>query len=271
MMELDGAPPTTDELAALAFGNYGHFTSMRVDNVRVRGFTWHLDRLVADCRTVFGADLDRGRVRDLVRRVAASSPSPALVRVTIFAPDLDITRPANRYAPRVLVTTRPAPALGALAPLRLRSAVHRRDLATVKHTGLFATVHHRRVAQQAGFDDVAFVDEGARVLEGATWNLGFVTRNEADEADEAILWPEGDCLPGVTARLLTQILPTLDVPSTTAPTRLADLGRAAAAFATNSSVGVRAIRSIDATTFPDDDALITRLQRAYLSIEPEAI
>ena len=261
MMELDGVPPTAGELAALAFANYGHFTSMRVDGAGVRGLALHLARLVRDCRTVFDADLDPGHVRQLVRRVAASSP--VLVRVTVFAPDLDLGRPGTRYAPRVLVTTRPAPT-GAPAPLHLRSAVYRRDLPAVKHTGLFATVHHRRAAQRAGADDVLFVDHGSRVLEGATWNIGFVI-------DGMVVWPEADCLPGVTADLLARALRGIGVPSTTAPVRLADLARVTAAFATNSSVGVRSVESIDGTTFTGDEALVTRLQDAYRAIEPEAV
>jgi branched-subunit amino acid aminotransferase/4-amino-4-deoxychorismate lyase len=263
MMELDGAPPTTRELAVLAFANYGHFTSMRVDEGRVRGLTRHLERLVRDCRAVFGADLDSGRVRELVRRVVASSPSPVLARVTIFAPDLELASPGRQYAPRILVTTRPAPD-ALLAPLRVRSAHYQRDLAAVKHTGLFATVHHRRAAQRAGADDALFVDDGGRVLEGATWNVGFVV-------DASIVWPQADCLPGITAELLAQALPGIGVPSTTAPVRLKELASARAAFATNSSVGVRPIQSIDSTTFPGDEALIHRLQSAYRAIEPEAI
>jgi branched-subunit amino acid aminotransferase/4-amino-4-deoxychorismate lyase len=264
MMELDGAPPTTGELAALAFANYGHFTSMRVDELRVRGLAQHLERLVRDCRTVFGADLRPERVRELVRQVAVASPSPVLVRVTIFAPELDLGRPGNRYSPRVLVTTRPAPDDAAPSALRLRSAQYRRDLPAVKHTGLFGTVHHRRVAQLAGADDALFVDEDARVLEGATWNVGFIVNG-------GVVWPAADCLPGITASLLTQALPSIGIASTTAPVRLQELTRATAAFATNASVGVRPIRSIDDATFAGDAALLARLQNAYLAIEPERI
>lgn len=70
MAELNGRPVGADELQALALTNYGHFTSMRVEDGRVRGLALHLERLARDCRAVFGAELDTGRVRELARRAA---------------------------------------------------------------------------------------------------------------------------------------------------------------------------------------------------------
>ena len=72
---MDGVPVTADDLAALALVGYGHFTSMRLAGGRVRGLDLHLDRLVRDCETVFGARLDAGRVRELARRVASGRPT----------------------------------------------------------------------------------------------------------------------------------------------------------------------------------------------------
>lgn len=69
MIELDGRPVTADDLASLALYNYGHFTSMLVSDGRVRGLSFHLRRLVNDCRTLFATDLDRSTVRKLVRRL----------------------------------------------------------------------------------------------------------------------------------------------------------------------------------------------------------
>src|SRR6266545_4504347 len=98
-MELDGRPVDPAELATLALYNYGHFTSMRVDAGRVRGLTLHLDRLVRDSKIVYDADLDADRVRQLVRRAVQSAQSPVIVRVTVFAPDLELGR-AGREARR---------------------------------------------------------------------------------------------------------------------------------------------------------------------------
>ena len=47
MATLNGKPVTSDALLTLALTNYAHFTSMRVDDQRVRGLALHMDRLVS--------------------------------------------------------------------------------------------------------------------------------------------------------------------------------------------------------------------------------
>ncbi len=263
MMELDGKPVEAADLAALALCNYGHFTSMRVDHMLVKGLSLHLDRLVDDCRNLFSIDLDRGWVRDLVRRVAAQAPSPAIVRVTVFAPNLDLGHPGGTAEPSVLVSTRAAGDLN-LPPLRLTCVQYDRDQPHIKHTGLFGTVYHRRVAQQAGFDDVVFVDRNSLVLEGATWNVGFVD-------EQRVVWPHSECLPGVTMRLLKQVLLDTGIPSTEATLDMSRVADMQGAFVTNAAVGVRPLHSIDALEFPGQESMLTRLRELYAAIPGEAI
>ena len=101
MMEIDGQSATPDHLAALALYNYGHFTSMTVESGSVRGLSLHLDRLVRDCQTLFGTELDRDWVRRLVQRVVRGESSPCVVRITVFAPDLELAHPAADVEPHV--------------------------------------------------------------------------------------------------------------------------------------------------------------------------
>src|SRR5215208_4287170 len=104
-MELDGRRVEVDDIATLALYNYGHFTSMRVEDGGVRGLSLHLERLSRDCRVLFDADLDTSLVRDLVRRACVVEPVTA--RVTVFAPAMDLGHPGGNLEPRVLVSTRP--------------------------------------------------------------------------------------------------------------------------------------------------------------------
>jgi branched-subunit amino acid aminotransferase/4-amino-4-deoxychorismate lyase len=256
MMELDGRPVTTDELAGLGLYNYGHFTSMRVDYGRVRGLSRHLRRLANDCRTLFDADIDPETVRKLIRR--ASADSPAVVRVTVYAPQLDLGFPGREVEPHVLISSRPA-SDQELPPLRLRSRRYQRELPLVKHVGLFGTIHHRRAAQLGGFDDVLFVDDQERISEGATWNIGFVD-------GDRLVWPDAECLPGVTMELLQ----ALGQPeSTTAEIDLASAASMRAAFVTNAAVGVRPVRIIDGVRYDHDADLIRDLRDAYAAIPGE--
>ncbi|MFD8414203.1 aminotransferase class IV family protein [Streptomyces sp. NPDC059650] len=236
MGELNGVPVGVRELQALALVNYGHFTTMRVEDGRVKGLALHLERLRRDCRTLFGAELDGERVRALARRMAPGRGA-ATVRVTVFDPGLDLGRPVAAGDPQVLVTVRATD--GAQPPpLRVRSTRYVRDVPEVKSVGLFAGLHHRRQAQLHGFDDALFVDAGEAVSEGATWNVGFVDGGR-------VVWPDAECLDGVTMRLLKQLHPY-----ESRRVRPADVAGFEAAFATNAAMGVRAVRAVDAVELP---------------------
>ncbi|MEU2393538.1 aminotransferase class IV family protein [Streptomyces sp. NPDC007369] len=236
MGELNGVAVGVRELQALALVNYGHFTTMRVEDGRVKGLALHLERLRRDCRMLFGVELDGERVRGLARRMAPGRGA-VTVRVTVFDPGLDLGRPVAAGDPQVLVTVRPAG--GAVPPpLRVRSTPYVRDVPEVKSVGLFAGLYHRRQAQLCGFDDALFVGAGQLVSEGATWNVGFVDGGR-------VVWPDAECLDGVTMQLLQQVHPY-----TCRSVRLGDVGGFEAAFATNAAMGVRAVRAVDAVEFP---------------------
>ena len=258
MQQLDGAPAPATDLQQLALLGFGHFTTMRVEAGGVRGLSLHLDRLVRDCRTVFDADLDRDRVRDLVTRAIADEPGPVLVRVTVFDPDLALGEPGAPSRPRVLVTPRAAAGPRPSA-LRVRTTAFTRDLPAVKHTGLFGSLHARAEAQRAGWDDAVFADGRGRLSEGPTWNLGFV-------ADGRVVWPEAEVLPGVTAELLARV--AADV---RAPVTRGNLAGMSAAFATNAGFGLRAISAIDDVVFDADHPALAELDRTYRAIPLEPL
>jgi branched-subunit amino acid aminotransferase/4-amino-4-deoxychorismate lyase len=263
-MELDGSPVGADELAALALYNYGHFTSMRVEHMKVRGLSLHMKRLVDDSNEVHGKPVDPARVRDLVKKALAGGPQTAVARVTVFAPDLDLAHPDQAGEPRVLVTTKPVAESDNVAPMRVKSVLFRRDLPLVKHVGLFGQVSHRRAAQRQGFDDAVFVDEESTFMEGATWNIGFLRGDD-------VVWPDGNCLVGVTMRLLRDALNSYDMGMKTEQLRLSDLDSVESAFATNAAIGVRPICAIDDHELAVDGRTLKEIREAYLSTPPEPL
>ncbi|MEV6327684.1 aminotransferase class IV [Streptomyces sp. NPDC051909] len=276
MATVDGVPASTAQLAALALTNYGHFTTLRIEEGGgVRGLPLHLDRLVRDCAAVFGAALDPERVVTYVREAADGRSGALNVRVTVFDPALDITRPAEPAGdPRVLVTVRPAGGLFP-PPLRVTCRPYRRDVPAVKHVGLFGPLALRREARSAGFDDVLFTEPGPgpglrpglgpagdeQVTEGCTWNVGFV------DAEGRVVWPAADVLPGVTMRLLREARPGALV----RPVGTAELPALRAAFATNAAIGVRAVRAVDGHRFPADDPVLAELRAAYAALPVERL
>ncbi|WP_354639370.1 aminotransferase class IV [Kitasatospora camelliae] len=255
MAELDGRPVTPEQLQALALTNYGHFTTLRVEDGRVRGLALHLDRLERDCRTLFGTPLDLDRVRSYARR-AAPAAGAAVIRLTVFDPALDVGTIGSEPAPRVLVTTRPAGGLD-LGPLRVRSVRYQRDLPEVKGVGLFGALHHRRAARLAGWDDVLFTDAAGRFTEGGTWNVGFVRGTE-------VVWPQGAYLAGTAMRLLRAELPGTEEP-VTSPEGFD------AAFATNAAVGVRPLGAIDGTALAAEHPVVERLRATYRQVPGEPL
>ncbi|WP_351233440.1 aminotransferase class IV family protein [Streptomyces sp. NPDC002133] len=260
MATVNGAPAVTDDLLALALTNYGHFTTMRVEDGAVRGLSLHLDRLVRDCHTVFGTELDPERVLDCVRREVGGRTGVFTVRVTIFDPALDMLHPAVKADPHVLVTTRSAGAPSP-SPLTVKCLPYHRDAAAVKHVALFGQLRLRRQAQLAGFGDALFVESGGRIAEGTTWNIGFV-----DDAG-TVVWPEADVLPGVTMRLLQ----AAHGPCVTRPVHSGELPSLRAAFATNASIGIRTLSAVDDVTFPVDDPVLAVLREVYAAIPPERL
>jgi branched-subunit amino acid aminotransferase/4-amino-4-deoxychorismate lyase len=262
-MQLDGSPVGADELATLALYNYGHFTSMRVQDLKVRGLSLHLKRLEEDSTALHGRPISRDRVRELVKKALEDGPETALARVTIFSPDLDMSHPGETGEPRVLVTTRPA-GPDSDAPMRVKSVLFRRDLPSVKHVGLFGQISHRRAAQLDGFDDAVFVDADGAFMEGATWNIGFVR-------DDQVVWPEADVLVGVTMRLLQDCLCEYDMAHKTEQLRRCDLSKVSGAFATNAAIGVRAISAIDEHEFDVDAKALAQIKEAYLSTPAEPL
>jgi branched-subunit amino acid aminotransferase/4-amino-4-deoxychorismate lyase len=259
-LELNGAPATLDQVRALALTNYGHFTSMLVEDDRVRGLSLHTERLSHDCRQLFDADLDTERVRHYIRHALVGANQPTVIRVTIYDPALDLGTIGTHADPHVLVTARAAGSASP-APLRLQAASYVRDLPAVKHTGLFGALQRRRAAQQEGYDDALFLNLDGTISEIATSNIGFVR-------DGHVVWPRSELLAGVTMRLLNQ---ALDEPVAIEPLTLSDLPGMDAAFATNAVTGVRSVASVDDTTWPSDHQVVKDLHELYADIPCELI
>ena len=256
--QLNGVPVNLDQLTPLALINYGHYTSARVDDLRVRGLSLHLERLMRDCRQIFDAHLDPDWVRRLVRRALAGAPPSVVIRVTVFDPKLQLGRIGADAQPHLLVTTRPA-AVRPLPALRLASAQYTRELPTVKHVGLFGSLRRRRIAQRDGFDDVLFTGADTEISEAATANIGVI-------AGDRIIWPQAPCLAGVTMRLINE---AVGEQASTAPVTLTGLPGVDAVFATSAAVGLRPVMAIDGIRFPAEHPVIDTLRKRYAEIPPE--
>jgi branched-subunit amino acid aminotransferase/4-amino-4-deoxychorismate lyase len=260
MAKLNERPATAEDLLPLALTSYGHFTSMRVDaHHRIRGLSLHMERLVRDSRIVFGTPVDTGRVRDLVGKALDGRDGPCVVRVTHFDPTVDMGHPEEATEPHIMVTVRPAGELPP-PPLTALGVRYERDLPEVKHCGLFGALHARRTARLKGFHDALFLGPGNHVSEGGTWNLGFIDENGT------IVWPKGPVLPSVTTALLQE-----RTEYKVAPVTLDEAKAMPVAFATNTSIGVRALSAIDDTPMAVEHPVLSALRETYLSVPGEEL
>ncbi|MEV0065374.1 aminotransferase class IV family protein [Amycolatopsis sp. NPDC050768] len=260
-MEINGSKASLDQVKALALTNYGHFTSMLVEDLRVRGLSLHMERLVRDCQLLFGVALDTDRVREYILHALDEAGAARVVaRVTIYDPALDLGTIGSDAEPAVLVTTRAASA-SAAPPLRLQAASYRREKPSVKHIGLFGALEARRSAQREGFDDVLFLNPDGTISEIATSNIGFIR-------DGGVVWPRSEYLSGITMTLLHQ---AVDETVTTEPLTLSDLAGMDGAFATNAATGVRAVASVDGTAWPTEHKLLNELRDLYTDIPAERL
>ncbi|KAB1140229.1 aminotransferase class IV family protein [Streptomyces luteolifulvus] len=260
MAKLNEQPATAEDLLPLALTSYGHFTSMRVDvNHRIRGLSLHMERLVRDSRIVFGTPVDTSRVRDLVAKALEGRGGPCVVRVTHFDPTVDMGHPEEATQPQIMVTVRPAGELPP-PPIAAMSVQYERDLPEVKHCGLFGALHARREARLKGFDDALFFSPDNHVSEGGTWNVGFIDENGT------VVWPEGPVLPGVTAALLQE-----RTEYKVAPVALDEAKAMPVAFATNTSIGIRALSAIDGTPMAVEHPVLSVLRETYLSVPGEEL
>jgi branched-subunit amino acid aminotransferase/4-amino-4-deoxychorismate lyase len=259
-MQLNGVAPTMDQVKALALTNYGHFTSMMTEDGRARGLSLHMQRLARDCRLLFDVDLDIDQVRHYVRQALVDESPRTVARVTIYDPELELGTIGSVANPHVLVTTRAASASDP-GPLRLQAAAYRREMAAVKHIGLFGALRCRRAAQREGFDDVLFLNQDGTISEIATSNIGFVR-------DGNIVWPRSEWLTGITMTLLNQ---ALDEPIRSEPVSLKDLPDMEFAFATNAATGIRPVTSVDDHSWPVDHPALKQLRDLYADIPAEQI
>ncbi|GAB3126384.1 aminotransferase class IV family protein [Streptomyces calidiresistens] len=284
---LDGRAVEPEELRALALTGYGHFTTLRVEDGRVRGLDLHLERLTRDGRALFGTAPDPGWVRELLRRSLALYPGatggepPAVTaRITVFDPALDIARPETAGRPAVLVTLRPVPAAGeAPAALRLRTVRCVRELPEIKHTALLGALHRRREVRRAGWDDALFVDAAGLIAEGPTWNIGLCVTDPGPAGGRAgaarVVWPRAAALPGVTAALLRERC-RVGGDHAHVPVRRDALPRVAggvvrAAFVTNAAVGVRPVAAVDDLDLDPAHPLIGELAERYRALPGDVV
>lgn len=248
-VSVDGSYPTVEVLAQRATVNYGHFTSMQVRNLGVKGFDLHLERLRAASKELHNADLDILRVHRYLKAALAGTEN-ASARIDVFR---NMTAGAPEHIMVTLSDPQPTPAKS----VTLKSVSYQRPVPHIKHAGGFAQIYHQRRVQEAGFSDALLVGKHGEISETAVANLGFIRGGE-------IIWPATDALYGITWQLLTRIFAAHKIPSSRGPISLHGLSEFEAAFTTNSH-GITPISRIDEVALAVENQMLDRVAALYES------
>ena len=258
---IDGAPADEADLIHQILHPYGAFTSFRVEGGGVRGLGLHIQRLQDSANELFGEGIPEDRLRAFLHQ-AVRERRDAWLRVSLFSRDIWMRKADAVGAPGVMVGVfdPPPPLAGAL---RLRSMVHAREAAHLKHVATFGLMRARRLAIQAGYDDALFVGEDGRVAEGSVWNIGFLK-------DDHVVWPEAPMLDGVAQALIRRHLPRIGMTDERRCVRIDELGAFDGAFICNSATSAAGVAGIDDVEWSVDPGRIARLQAAW-SAEPAEI
>ena len=237
-IELEGQAVNAEALWSVV-SSYGHFTAMQVRGRRTRGLAHHLDRLEAANKELFGAELDRERIRRLIQH-ALDDVDDASVRVYVYESEPE----------PVFVVTVKEPG-GVSTPQKLQSVRYQRPDAHLKHLATGQS-YYARVARRNGFDDALLTASDGTISETTIANIGFLDGS-------GVVWPEAPLLRGITMQLLEE-----SVPSTSAPVRLQDLASFDGAFLSNSR-GIAAVSRVDEVDVPMQPERIQTIVDAYES------
>ena len=262
LLQIDGAPAASEDLAHMALANYGAYTSFRVEQGGVRGLDLHLERLSRQAIELFGEAPAEGRFRDLIRS-ALDGRKDAWLRVSLFSRHITHRDAGWVGEPSVMVGVfdPPPPLQG---PLRVQVQAYAREAPELKHVATFGLMRARRRARTDGFDDALFVGADGHVSEGALWNIGFWTGDH-------VVWPQAPMLAGVAQALVDQGLSQVGLTSETRPVSVSELGGFDGAFICNSATPACAVASIGEARYAADPQRIARLASAYVAAPVQVI
>ncbi|GAA0354993.1 aminotransferase class IV family protein [Bowmanella denitrificans] len=259
---LNGQPATAEPLTGLAFAGFAHFTAMQVRDGRIRGLDLHLKRLQQASLALFANTMSEKRICRYLADAVSTSPTDCSLLATLYSSAGEFTANIQGEQLHLFVRTLP-PSDGPSGPFALKSFIHQRHLAHIKHSGEVAKTYYLRQAAEQGFNDAVFVDQLGFISEGSIWNIAFWD-------GESVIWPKADYLLGTTMGIVQRQLSELHVPQQTRKVNLTDLASMQGAVLMNSWTPALPVYQIDEHAVPDSTEFSALLRRAF-EREPRVI
>lgn len=145
------------------------------------------------------------------------------------------------FSCKLLLSTRSLPALSS-APLSLKTICYTPPCPSIKWVGIGETLRQKRLARQAGYDDILLINHRERITEASTANFFVISQDGVLCTPH----PERDgCLPGITRQKVLMLADTLEIPCSSEPLNATDIPLYAGAFLTNAVQGLVPVGRID--------------------------
>lgn len=251
---INGNVAKEDVLEQLAFAGHAHFTAMQMRDYAVKGFEFHITRLLQASQKLFSMELKEGDVIEQLQAAIREAPKDSSILITVFSSDGEFTQKSKDAELNIMIKTSAAHN-GPTGPMRLKSFEYQRPLADTKHVGEIAKTHFMREANKAGVDDALFVHDN-RVLEGSIWNL-------VGWDGEGLVWPKGAKLHGTMMQIIEAMAHQIGIKQRSADISLGEIAQLEGVALLNSWTPCVPIAALDGIQLNLNQDFYTLLRRLH--------
>ncbi|ESP93515.1 MULTISPECIES: aminotransferase class IV [Pseudoalteromonas] len=257
--------PDPDTLSLALYG-YACFTSFLVEDRKVKGLSFHLQRLLGDSLAIFGKSPNEEEILKNILAFLDQQDADYYggVRVTIFPANFSLSNPGDFQKFNILVTGRKVERINA-TPIQVATIEALRTCPLQKTSNIIANLKARVEAQNAGAQDALMLCDGI-VTEGATWNIFFGNGNN-------LVTPsiQTGILPGITRKLLIESAAAANYKVIESEIKINEIEKYEYCFISNAMIGLRAVTSINNVTYDAQHSSIKQLQKKFQEIPSDGL
>ncbi|MFT6834029.1 MAG: branched-subunit amino acid aminotransferase/4-amino-4-deoxychorismate lyase [Francisellaceae bacterium] len=256
------------DLDIMSLALYGHacFTSFLVQNKKVKGLHFHLERLINDSFEIFGQSPDKNEILKNILAFLNQQKTSYYggVRITVFPSNFSLSNPGDFKIFNILVTGRKIENTNA-SPINIVSIEAKRTCPLQKTSNIIANIKARIEAQGKGAQDALMLHNDI-ITEGATWNIFFGTGNN-------LVTPsiQSEVLPGIARKLLIEAAISSNYKIMESEIEITEIEKYEYCFISNSLIGLRPVFRINNIIYDTENPNIKYLQQKFGEIPDENI
>ena len=254
------------DMLSLALYGYACFTSFLVENKKVKGLQFHLERLINDSFEIFGQSPDKKEILKNILSFLDQQEAKYYggARVTIFPANFSLSNPGDFKTFNILVTGRKVENTNT-SPINIASIEAKRTCPLQKTSNIIANLKARIEAQAKGAQDALMLHNGI-ITEGATWNIFFGIGNN-------IFTPsiQSGLLPGITRKLLIEAAVSSNYNIIESEIKITEIEKYEYCFISNALIGLRPVLRLNNIIYDTQNPNIKNLQKKFEEMPNENI